>query len=238
MTGHLPGALLTTGHAPDAGVDFLAANTVIGKRRLSAQKEARASYEIRKAEIAEAAVRVFHKLGYQGASLSAVAAEVGVDRATIYYYFSSKEEMFDEIVRAVLENNEAFARRIAGSNMKPARKMRELVMAFMTSFAENYPLLHIYVREDLKQVTGKRTDWSRHMRGLNRSIEDCFVDIVEQGYADGSFRNIGAARTVTFGILGMLNWSHRWFRPDAPGASEDIGKIFADMVMAGLESPY
>ena len=207
---------------------------MIGKRRLSAQKEARASYEIRKAEIAEAAVRVFHKLGYQGASLSAVAAEVGVDRATIYYYFSSKEEMFDEIVRAVLENNEALARRIAGSNMKPARKMRELVMAFMTSFAENYPLLHIYVREDLKQVTGKRTDWSRHMRGLNRSIEDCFVDIVEQGYADGSFRNIGAARTVTFGILGMLNWSHRWFEPSGKRRAAEIAETFADMVLDGL----
>ena len=216
----------------------MAANTVIGKRRLSAQKEARASYESRKAVISEAAVRVFHRLGYQGASLSAVAAEVGVDRATIYYYFSSKEEMFDEIVRAVLEGNEALARRIAGSNMKPGRKMREVVMAFMTSFVENYPLLHIYVREDLKQVTGKRTDWSRHMRKLNRSIEDCFVDIVEQGYADGSFRKLGSARTVTYGILGMLNWSHRWFRPDTANADEDMGKIFADMIMGGLESPY
>ena len=216
----------------------MSANTVIGKRRLSAQKEARASYENRKAEIGEAAVRVFHKLGYQGASLSAVAAEVGVDRATIYYYFSSKEEMFDEIVRAVLEGNEALARKIAGSNMKPARKMREVVQAFMTSFVENYPLLHIYVREDLKQASGKRTDWSKHMRKLNRSIEDCFIDIVEQGYADGSFRKVGSARTVTYGILGMLNWSHRWFKPDAMSVQEDIGKIFADMVMGGLESPY
>ncbi len=216
----------------------MAPTTVIGKRRLSARKEARSSYEARKAEIGAAAVRVFHRLGYQGASLSAVAAEVGVDRATIYYYFSSKEEMFDEIVRAVLEANEALARRIAGSDMKPARKMRELVMAFMTSFAENYPLLHIYVREDLTQATGKREDWSSHMRKLNRSIEDCFVEIVKQGYADGSFRNMGSARTVTYGILGMLNWSHRWFKPERSGADEDIGKIFAEMVMGGLETTY
>lgn len=216
----------------------MSTKTVIGKRRLSAQKDARASYESRKAEISKAAITVFHRLGYQGASLSAVAAEVGVDRATIYYYFSSKEEMFDEVVRSVLEENESLARRIADSPISPSRKMRELIVAFMASFVETYPLLHIYVREDLKQVSGQRTDWSKHMRKLNRSIEDCFVNIIEQGFADRSFRKLGPARTVTYGILGMLNWSHRWFDPEKAQAPQEIGKIFAEMVMGGLESPY
>lgn len=214
------------------------AKTVIGTRRRTAQKEARASYEARKTEISKAAISVFHRLGYQGASLSAVASEVGVDRATIYYYFSSKEEMFDEIVRAVVEGNEALARKIAASEMAPARKMRELIMAFMASFADNYPLIHIYVREDLKQVTGERIDWSKHMRGLNRSIENSFVNILEQGFADGSFRKVGSARAAAYGILGMLNWSHRWMTPDGLTTKEDVGKVFAEMVMAGLESPY
>jgi AcrR family transcriptional regulator len=216
----------------------LDSKTVIGKRRSTARKEARTSYENRKAEICEAAVRVFHQLGYQGASLSAVAAAVGVDRATIYYYFSSKDDMFDEIVRSVLEENDGLARRIVASPISPSRKMRELIMAFMASYIDNYPLLHIYVREDLKQVGGKRSDWSDHMRQLNRSIQQCFVDIVEQGYADGSFRRMGSALTVTYGILGMLNWSHRWFKPNTAAGPEEIGKTFAELVLGGLESPY
>jgi TetR/AcrR family transcriptional regulator, cholesterol catabolism regulator len=217
----------------------LESKTVIGKRRSSARKEARASYEIRKAEIADAAARVFHRLGYQGASLSAVAAEVGVDRATIYYYYSSKEQMFDEIVRSVLEENQALAQRIAGSAISPSRKMRELIMAFMASYIDNYPLLHIYVREDLKQVVDeKRSDWSLHMRKVNRNIEKSFIDIIEQGYGDGSFRRMGSARTVTYGILGMLNWSHRWFKPNLASSHEEIGQTFAELVLGGLESPY
>src|SRR5690606_34540229 len=102
----------------------------------------------------------------------------------------------------------------------------------------NYPLLHIYVREDLTKVQGKRSDWSLHMRNLNRNIENCFVEIIEQGYADGSFRRMGAARTVTYGILGMLNWSHRWFNPNRSGGPEEIGNTFAELVLGGLESPY
>ena len=212
--------------------------TLIGKRRSAARKESRDSYQTRRGEISEAAVRVFNRLGYTGASLSAVAAELGIDRATLYYYFSSKEQIFDEIVRTVLERNDALARRIADSKISPARKLRELIVALMVSYAANYPLLFIYIREDLSHVSDTRSDWSAHMRGLNRSIEQAVIDIVEQGLADGSFRPVGSARTVAYGILGMLNWSHRWFKPERSESAEEVGKTFAELILAGVESPY
>jgi TetR/AcrR family transcriptional regulator, cholesterol catabolism regulator len=191
--------------------------TLIGKRRSAAGKDSRASYSIRRQEIAEAAARVFNRLGYKGASLSAVASELGIDRATLYYYFSSKEQMFDETVRAVIEGNDELVRRIAASAISPNDKLRELVTSMMMSYAANYPLLYIYIREDLSHVSDKRSTWSAEMRRLNRSIQSSFIDIIEQGYADGSFRSVGSARTVAFAILGMLNWTHRWFKPDRQG---------------------
>ncbi|MFD1789600.1 TetR/AcrR family transcriptional regulator [Sphingomonas floccifaciens] len=212
--------------------------SLIGKRRSAAGKDASVSYASRRQEISDAAIRVFNRLGYKGASVSAVAAELGIDRATLYYYFSSKEQMFDEIVRSVLEGNDELARRIASSAISPNRKLRELVTSMMISYASNYPLLYIYIREDLTHVSDKRSDWSSQMRALNRSIEQSIVDIVEQGYADGSFRRVGSARTVAYGILGMLNWTHRWFRPDKSEPAEEVGKVFAEMVLSGLEAPY
>jgi AcrR family transcriptional regulator len=211
--------------------------SLIGKRRTAAGKDPRASYQSRRQEISDAAVRVFHRLGYSAASVSAVASELGIDRATLYYYFSSKEQMFDEIVRTVLEANDSLARRIADSPISPARKMRELVTALMQSYGDNYPLLYIYIREDLSHVSDTRSSWSADMRALNRSIEQSVIDIIEQGFADGSFRRVGAPRIVAYGVLGMLNWSHRWFKPDR-GTPDNIGKVFAEMVLSGLESPY
>ena len=211
--------------------------TLIGKRRSAAGIDSRASYANRRQEIAEAAVRVFNRLGYKGASLSAVATELGVDRATLYYYFSSKEQMFDETVRAVIEGNDELVRGIAASTISPNRKLRELIIAMMTSYAANYPLLFIYIREDLTHVSDKRSTWSAEMRKLNRSIEQSFIDIIEQGYGDGSFRRVGSARTVAYGILGMLNWSHRWYKPDRSEPAHEIGRVFAEMVLSGLEAP-
>jgi TetR/AcrR family transcriptional regulator, cholesterol catabolism regulator len=192
----------------------------------------------RRGEISQAAIRVFNRLGYKSASLSAVATEMGIDRATLYYYFSSKEQLFDEITRSVLESNDQLARRIANSGISPARKLRELISALMTSYAEHYPLLYIYIREDLAHVSDKRSSWSEHMRKLNRSIEQSIIDIIEQGFADQSIRRVGSSRTIAYGILGMLNWSHRWFKPERSESAAEIGKTFAELVLSGLESPY
>ena len=210
----------------------------IGQRRSSASNGSRATYQARRQEITDAASRVFNRLGLKGASLTAVATEIGVDRATLYYYFSSKEQLFDEMVRATLEENDRLARRIANGPVSPARKLRELISALMISYAENYPLLYIYIREDLSHVSDTRSVWSMHMQKINKSIEQSVMNILEQGYQDGSFRRIGSSRTVAFGILGMLNWTHRWFKPDRSEPAAEIGKTFAEIALAGLESPY
>ena len=212
----------------------------IGRRRNVAKEDGGSKgYRKRREEIAEAAVRVFNRLGYERASLSAVAAELKIDRASLYYYIGSKEELFDEIVRTVVERNTEIAVRIENSDLAPRRKLRELIIALMNSYGHHYPLLYIYIRENLSHVSDKRSDWSQHMRTHNRKTEDSMIAIIEQGYADGSFRNVGSPRVVVYGILGMLGWTNRWFRPDRSDVTvEEIGKTFAEMVLGGLETPY
>lgn len=217
----------------------MASESGIGKRRVAAKKESSASYVARRREIADAAVRVFHKLGLERASMSAVAEELGIDRASLYYYASSKEVLFDEAVRAVVQRNLEMVRRIQASAVNPQRKLRDLIIALMTSYGEHYPVFYIYIRENLSHVNEGRAEWSREMRELNRATADAVIAIVEQGYADGSIRNIGPARVVGYGILGIVGWTHRWFRPEQSkeGANE-IGKIYAELLLGGLESPY
>ena len=65
------------------------------------------------------------------------------------------------------------------------------------------------------------------------------IAIIEEGYADKSLRNVGAPRVVAYGILGIIGWTHRWFRPERSEVSaEEIGKIYAEMILSGLESHY
>lgn len=211
----------------------------IGKRRKLAKDDSSASYDARRAEIADAAIRVFNRLGFKGASISAVAAELDIDRASLYYYISSKEELFDELVRTVVERNLELVKQIEASDISPRRKLRDLITALMTSYGDNYPLFYIYIRENLSHVSDKRTEWSSYMRKLNAETVDAVISIIEKGYADKSLRRVGSARVVAYGILGIVGWTHRWFRPDQSDVSaEEIGKTYAELLLAGLESPY
>lgn len=211
--------------------------TLMGKRRTAAKNESSANYQKRREEIAEAGVRVFDRLGFNGASISAVAAELGIDRASIYYYISSKEELFDEVIRAVIERNAAIALKIRASDAPPRDKLHDLIVSLMKSYGDTYPLIYIYIRENLSHVSDKRSKWSMQMRALNRTIEDAIIAIIEEGVADGSFRDIGISRTVAYGILGAIGWTHRWFRPqNSYTNAEEIGRTYADMVIGGLEA--
>lgn len=211
----------------------------IGRRRSAARTDPRASYNAKRSEIAEAAVRVFNRMGFERASLAAVAEELGVDRASLYYYFSSKEQLFDDIVRTVVERNAQLAEEIRQSDLSPRRKLRDMIVMLMTSYGEHYPLFYIYIRENLSHVSDARTEWSKDMRAINRQTTDSMIAIIEQGYADKSFRNVGPALVVASGIFGVIGWTHRWFRPDRSdiGAAE-IGRTYADMILGGLEDPY
>jgi hypothetical protein len=35
-------------------------------------------------------------------------------------------------------------------------------------------------------------------------------------------------------VLGALNWSHRWFRPDRGVAPDDVAAVFVEIFLHGL----
>lgn len=54
----------------------------------------RVKTEAKRDAIVQVAAEVFRELGFEGASMVEIAARVGGSRATLYGYFSSKEELF------------------------------------------------------------------------------------------------------------------------------------------------
>ena len=150
----------------------------IGKRRSVAKEDSSASYQRRRREIAEAAIRVFNRQGFKGSSLSAVAAELEIDRASLYYYISSKEELFDELVRTVVERNLEIVKQIETSDLSPRLKLRDLITTLMTSYSEHYPLFYIYIGENLSHLSDSRSEWSAYMRKLNAETSDTVIAII------------------------------------------------------------
>lgn len=55
--------------------------------------------EERRKTIIDAASSIFQEMGYERASMNEVAKRVGGSKATLYNYFTSKEELFETVVR-------------------------------------------------------------------------------------------------------------------------------------------
>jgi TetR/AcrR family transcriptional regulator, cholesterol catabolism regulator len=207
----------------------------IGRRRGKALQKGSESYQEKRREIALAAAHVFNERGFGATSLSAVADALGMDRATLYYYISNKQELFDEVVREASERNIAAAESARAADGPPLDRLRLVITELMSSYAANYPLLYVYLRENLSAVDPDRTDWSKYMRGLSHRFEDAVIAIVQEGIDNGSIRPLASARVLAFGVLGMLGWTNRWFVPDrSPESAETIGTAFAELVVRGL----
>lgn len=207
----------------------------IGQRRATAQGQKNAGYEDRRNEILKAAATLFRTGGYRGTSIGKIASAVGTDRASIYYYFSSKEEVFDILVTDVVKANLAIAEGIRDSAAPAPEKLRSLVVGLMMSYAEHYPFLYVYLQENMAHVAPKRKAWAAEMRRVNRQYEAAVTDMIQQGIDEGTIKAVGEPWVLAYGLMGMISWTHRWFNPQtATVDARTIGESYADVLLAGL----
>lgn len=97
------------------------------------QKDARTiRKEDRRAAILNLAAASFLKRGYAGTSMSAIAAEMGGSKGTLWSYFPSKEALFD----AVLDNETIAYRQNLGDVLDPCGDLRATLTRFCESLLE------------------------------------------------------------------------------------------------------
>src|SRR5579875_2017421 len=121
-----------------------AATSGIGARRAAAKDESSAAYAERRQEIKRAAGELFKRHGFRGTSFGKVAEALDIDRATLYYYVGSKEELFDDVVTEAVEANLEIAERILAEDAPAPHKLHELITSLMRSYSENYPFLYVF----------------------------------------------------------------------------------------------
>lgn len=204
-------------------------------RRAAARQSGDAEYLQRRAELVKAAGIVFRRKGYQAANLNDVAEEAGIDRASLYYYFSGKQQLFEEAVLGAVQKNLEAAEAVRRMDIAAPAKVQMLVERLMASYEEHYPYLFVYVQENMAHMGGD-TSWHTEMGDLGRRYTDVVTEIFRQGIEDGTLRMPPALtpRLLALALIGMCNWSHRWFRPDGQLSGLELGAGFAGLILGGL----
>jgi AcrR family transcriptional regulator len=205
----------------------------LGQRRKSAQANDKTTYAARRQEIVESAAVAFREEGYDRTTLSDIAKRAGTDRASVYYYVSSKEELFQEVCGGMLDANIVAAEDIASRDITAQEKLQLIITHFMSTHERGYPQWSVLVQE-MKRITEANTTWSRDAVAKMKRFESIVISIIEGGIAEGSIRDDVPPLLAMNAIFGMLNWTHRWFRPDGKYNSSAVAAAFTAIALDGL----
>jgi TetR/AcrR family transcriptional regulator, cholesterol catabolism regulator len=213
-----------------------ASTTNLGRRRSSARSEAAPTYRARRDEIVAAAGRAFLAKGYRATSFRDIAESVGVDRATLYYYFESKHDLFHAATSAAVARNIAEAEEIAAAHLPASEKVTEILRRLLDSYTDrDYPYMFIFLQEDVNQISEDPDDpWAREMNECSRRYERAITAIIAEGAERGEFDLAGPPHVLTKALIGMANWTHRWYRSDGEMSAAEIADTFARTFLHGV----
>ena len=118
--------------------------------------------EKRKQELLKIAYDMFLTRGYENSSVDEIIAKAQIAKGTFYYYFSSKEQMLEDVIEMMIESEVEAAGQIMGSELpapqkivgiiasiKPTEKEKPISDALMQP--ENV-LMHDKIRKKLIEV--------------------------------------------------------------------------------------
>lgn len=163
---------------------------------------------IRTEQIIEAATAVFAEKGFDRATMDDIADAVGINKATIYLYFDSK----DALIHAIAE--QLFAQELAslqtvhdlpGTAMERLNSYYETLIAEEAAVAPLMPILYAFYalglrREDVRVVI---SDFIHQLTGL-------LATILQEGIENNEFAPTDArraARTLDALLSGtLLHW--------------------------------
>lgn len=183
-----------------------------------------------KRDILQAALELFAEKGYHNTSMSAIADHAGVGKGTLYWYFSSKEELFQMLI---LESGKSLFQKLHtlfSQDFSPEIMLKELIHVVITFIVEHRLLAQVM----LNDIQKKDDQFKKLIRQRHIDVIQAVQQIIERGMEEGVFRQ-GSARGMTVAILGMVCSvnAHYLF-----GEVEDISLLvesYYQMILHGIK---
>ena len=152
-----------------------------------------------KLKIVSVASHVFSKLGFKKATMEDIARAAGMGKSSIYYYFASKEEIFEEVVKK--EANALsleLEKKVINVIDNPKDKIRNYVFIRMKYLKE---MVNFY--EALKNdFLGNLAFTERIRKKYDKEEQQTIKNILEEGVNQGIFNitdtKFAAMALVTF----------------------------------------
>ncbi|MBT4643602.1 MAG: TetR/AcrR family transcriptional regulator [Deltaproteobacteria bacterium] len=153
----------------------------------------------RKRKIVEEASKLFAKYGSKKTSLEDIAEATGLVKTSLYYYFKSKEELFQAVIKHEREILIDSLQKEIGNNSSPLKKLQVYVIKRINGIKE---LVNLYklamgsAKESMPLIEKER-------RQFFRIEKELVLDILNEGIQQKTF-HIGNPERVAIVIIATL----------------------------------
>ncbi len=180
----------------------------------------------RRERILSVAAELFSQKGYSGASVSELAAMIGVTKPFIYYYMKNKQDILEQICIATIDLPHLVMDEVFSEEIPASESLYRFVRRFAWVQGKNQNYVSVFFREELNLSPDVR----RYVIERRRKFDERLEELLRKGVETGDFRIADVPVTVR-AIAGMICWIFTWYRPDARLTLEDVARLFADLAL-------
>ena len=137
-------------------------------------------------QILDAAAREFAERGYAGARVDRIARRAAVNKAMLYYHFTSKRQLYRTLLRQMFTRAAERLQAIAGSNAAPAAKV-DRVIAELAALIQDHPVFPAIM---MREVAEGGAHLDRTTLAALAAVPRAVAAIVKDGVRRRAFRPI------------------------------------------------
>jgi len=182
----------------------------------------------RRLEILRAAGRQFRSRGFVETGMRDIAEAAELSPANLYNYFQGKHEILFFCHDSSLDRMLAALEKARRAKTSAAAKLRTVIVSHLRCLLDEiegsaaHLLTNALPPRQQRYLLAKRDRYELGVRNL-----------IASGMRNGEFVP-GDAALMARAILGALNWSVQWFRPDGEMTADEIAEKLADYLVRGL----
>lgn len=180
-------------------------------------------------DILEAAAQVFRQKGFHGASMADIAQAVNLQKASLYHHVSSKQEILFELLDRALELLLERISAISSLDLPAEERLRQMICEYLQILVENMDLAAVLLFEH-RSLEGRQH--ARHVPNRDK-FEALWRNVLDDGVRTKRFACEDIPLTAR-AILGILNWTVTWYRPNGPLTVRQIADHYSALLLKGL----
>lgn len=154
----------------------------------------------KRADILNAASKLFAEFGFEGTSTRQIAKESGANMAMINYYFGSKEGVFLEIMEDKISGFKFQLNQINQEQIPAKEKLLKVLDQYATRIFSNITF-HKMMHRELSLT--QRPDMFSKIKDAMANNRVIIEQIIENGIADGTFRKVDIRMCIA-SIMGTI----------------------------------